>query len=133
MEEEVSVFFETQPVNSIYRSCLPSGFQRLLLHATAQYLNLVCKSKFHFSVSYSSLSVARAFHKLTCLPLFDSGFDSDGDRLSHVFNKRGAFVRPTIKLSEYLESPRSDRYPRRRFGRKNGAIPNNFAVHHQLG
>ena len=45
MEEEVSVFFETEPVNSIYRSCLPSGFQRLLLHATAQYLNLVCKSK----------------------------------------------------------------------------------------
>lgn len=45
MEEEVSVFFETQPVNSIYQSCLPSGFQRLLLHATAQYLNLVCKSE----------------------------------------------------------------------------------------
>lgn len=49
MEEEVSDFFESaeDPNESIYESCLPSGFQRMLLQATSQYLNLVCKSKFH--------------------------------------------------------------------------------------
>ena len=44
MEEEMSDFFESDPM-SVYQSCLPSGYERMLLHATAQYLNLACKSE----------------------------------------------------------------------------------------
>lgn len=52
MEDEVCDFFEAGSASvrvdgspSVYQSCLPSWYQRMLLHATSQYLNLVCKSK----------------------------------------------------------------------------------------
>ena len=77
MEEEVSDFFESADqaaavaaaANSSknssqatsYQSCLPSAYQRMLLQATSQYLNLVCKSK---SLGFSFFhSIARTLFR----------------------------------------------------------------------
>jgi hypothetical protein len=44
IEEEITNFFNDKPFET-YKSCLPSGYQRLLLHACSQYLDLTCLSK----------------------------------------------------------------------------------------
>ncbi|XP_074599657.1 R3H domain-containing protein 4-like [Brevipalpus obovatus] len=73
IEKEVIDFFSAAPV-STYKSCLPSGFERLLLHALCQYLDLKCQS-------------------------YDS---NDGSRWSRVQNPKHTFIPPLINLTGYL-------------------------------
>ncbi|RWS04595.1 R3H domain-containing protein 4-like isoform X1 [Dinothrombium tinctorium] len=73
IEEDVVTFFASEPL-AVYKSCLPSGYQRLLLHACCQYLDLSCQS-----------------------------FNKDGFRWSKVRNNNDYFDRPPVMLSGYLE------------------------------
>ncbi|XP_054162755.1 R3H domain-containing protein 4-like [Oppia nitens] len=74
IEEEITEFFNHKPF-ATYKSCLSSGFRRLLLHACCQYLDLKCFS-----------------------------FDADGERWSQVDNKNKYFYRPEVMLTEFIET-----------------------------
>ncbi|XP_064476910.1 R3H domain-containing protein 4-like [Ornithodoros turicata] len=73
LEEEVSGFFKSHP-RSEYRNSLCSSFERLMMHALCQYMNLISKS-----------------------------YDADGVRWTKVWNRRPVFVPPAVMLSSYLE------------------------------
>lgn len=74
LEENLLSFFNAQP-HSVYTTNLNSSFERLLLHAVCQYMDLV------------SLST-----------------DLNGSRQTEVMNKQSQFLPPSLLLSAYLES-----------------------------
>uniref|UniRef100_H3B9V8 R3H domain containing 4 n=1 Tax=Latimeria chalumnae TaxID=7897 RepID=H3B9V8_LATCH len=73
LEEDLMAFFSVKPC-SVYTAMLSSSYERLLLHALCQYLDLVSAS-----------------------------FDSDGRRQTEVTNKHNNFLPPNLLLSAYLE------------------------------
>uniref|UniRef100_A0AAV2KTM3 R3H-associated N-terminal domain-containing protein n=1 Tax=Knipowitschia caucasica TaxID=637954 RepID=A0AAV2KTM3_KNICA len=73
LEENLLSFFNTDPT-SVFITCLSSSFERLLLHAVCQYMDLV------------SLST-----------------DSKGSRQTEVVNKHNSFLPPSLLLSAYLQ------------------------------
>uniref|UniRef100_A0A8D3DG28 R3H domain containing 4 n=1 Tax=Scophthalmus maximus TaxID=52904 RepID=A0A8D3DG28_SCOMX len=73
LEENLLSFFNTQP-RSVYTTNLASSFERLLLHAVCQYMDLVSAST-----------------------------NYDGSRQTEVVNKQEEFLPPTLQLSAYLE------------------------------
>ncbi|XP_006639872.2 R3H domain-containing protein 4 [Lepisosteus oculatus] len=73
LEEELLRFFSAQP-HSVYTTKLRSSYERLLLHAICQYMDLVSAS---------------------C--------DCDGTRQTEVMNKQEEFLPPELLLSAYLE------------------------------
>lgn len=73
IETKIVQFFKDNP-ESLYKANFQSSYQRFLLHACCQYLNLNCQS-----------------------------VDHDGYRLSLVKNKHKNFSQPFKLLSEYLE------------------------------
>jgi len=72
-EDDIIPFFKEHP-DSVYLRDLNNGFDRMLLHAVCQYLNLISKS-----------------------------FTRDGERYTQVENRRIKFVPPIILLSEYIK------------------------------
>jgi len=72
-EDDIIPFFKEYP-DSVYLRDLNNGFDRMLLHAVCQYLNLISKS-----------------------------FTRDGERYTQVENRRIEFVPPIILLSEYVK------------------------------
>lgn len=74
LEENLLSFFNAQP-HSVYTTNLNSSFERLLLHAVCQYMDLV------------SLST-----------------DLNGSRQTEVMNKQSQFLPPSLLLSAYLEN-----------------------------
>ncbi|XP_031163240.1 R3H domain-containing protein 4 [Sander lucioperca] len=73
LEENLVSFFNTQP-HSVYTTNLGSSFERLLLHAVCQYMDLVSAST-----------------------------DYNGSRQTEVVNKQEEFLPPRLLLSVYLE------------------------------
>ncbi|KAF7656315.1 hypothetical protein LDENG_00043680 [Lucifuga dentata] len=73
LEEGLLSFFKAQP-HSVYTTNLSSSFERLLLHAVCQYMDLVSAST-----------------------------DCNGARQTEVVNKQKEFVPPRLLLSTYLE------------------------------
>lgn len=73
LEENLLSFFKAQP-HSVYTTNLTSSFERLLLHAACQYMDLVSAS-----------------------------IDNNGSRQTEVVNKQEEFLPPTLQLSAYLE------------------------------
>ncbi|KAL8177695.1 UNVERIFIED_CONTAM: R3H domain-containing protein 4 [Gekko kuhli] len=73
LEEEILAFFSVRP-HSVYTAMMDNSFERLLLHALCQYMDLVSAS---------------------------SG--DDGQRQMKVSNKRTVFLPPALLLSAYLE------------------------------
>ncbi|KAJ8278671.1 hypothetical protein COCON_G00057370 [Conger conger] len=73
LEEDLLRFFAAQP-SSVYTTRLGSSFERLLLHAVCQYMDLVSASS-----------------------------DCNGARQTEVVNKQDAFLPPNPMLSAYLE------------------------------
>ncbi|XP_072295209.1 R3H domain-containing protein 4 [Eucyclogobius newberryi] len=73
LEQNLLCFFNTQP-KAVYTTSLSSSFERLLLHAVCQYMDLV------------SLST-----------------DLNGARQTDVMNKQTPFLPPSLLLSAYLE------------------------------
>nr|XP_057928391.1 R3H domain-containing protein 4 [Doryrhamphus excisus] len=73
LEENLLSFFIAQP-HSVYTTNLSSSFERLLLHAVCQYMDLVSSSK-----------------------------DLNGLRQTEVVNKQEDFLPPTPLLSAYLD------------------------------
>ncbi|XP_035207547.1 R3H domain-containing protein 4-like [Stegodyphus dumicola] len=73
LENELVTFFVNRP-ESIYHCQIPSSFERLMVHALSQYLDL------------SSLS-----------------YNRNGSRWTRVRNKKSYFYLPPILLSSYLE------------------------------
>ncbi|KAK5907079.1 R3H domain-containing protein 4 [Gymnodraco acuticeps] len=73
LEENVLSFFIAQP-NSVYTTNLASSFERLLLHAVCQYMDLVSASS-----------------------------DYNGSRQTEVVNKQEEFLPPGLLLSAHLE------------------------------
>ncbi|KAK1897676.1 Phospholipid-transporting ATPase ABCA1 [Dissostichus eleginoides] len=73
LEENVLSFFIAQP-NSVYTTNLASSFERLLLHAVCQYMELVSASS-----------------------------DYNGSRQTEVVNKQEEFLPPGLLLSAHLE------------------------------
>ncbi|XP_031715269.1 R3H domain-containing protein 4 isoform X2 [Anarrhichthys ocellatus] len=73
LEENLLSFFIDQP-HSVYTTNLASSFERLLLHAVCQYMDLVSASS-----------------------------DYNRSRQTEVVNKQEAFLPPTLLLSAYLE------------------------------
>ncbi|KAM4628675.1 R3H domain-containing protein 4 [Polymixia lowei] len=74
LEERLLSFFTAQP-QSVYTTNLSSSFERLLLHAVCQYMDLVSASS-----------------------------DCNGARQTAVVNKQDEFLAPSSLLSSYLES-----------------------------
>lgn len=74
LEENLLSFFNAQP-RSVYSTNLNSSFERLLLHAVCQYMDLVSLSS-----------------------------DLNGSRRTEVMNKQSQFLPPSPLLSAYLES-----------------------------
>ncbi|XP_040895901.1 R3H domain-containing protein 4 [Toxotes jaculatrix] len=72
-EERLLSFFNAQP-HSVYTTNLASSFERLLLHAVCQYMDLVSAST-----------------------------DYNGSRQTEVVNKQEEFLPPALLLSAYLE------------------------------
>ncbi|XP_026199723.1 R3H domain-containing protein 4 [Anabas testudineus] len=72
LEENLLNFFNAQP-HSVYTTNLASSFERLLLHAVCQYMDLVSAST-----------------------------DNNGSRQTEVVNKQEEFLPPTPLLSVYL-------------------------------
>jgi hypothetical protein len=72
-EDDIIPFFKEHP-DSVYLRDLNNGFDRMLLHAVCQYLNLISKS-----------------------------FTRDGERYTQVENRRMKFVPPMVLLSEYIK------------------------------
>ncbi|GFY51888.1 r3H domain-containing protein 4 [Trichonephila inaurata madagascariensis] len=79
LEQELITFFVNRPT-SIYHCQLESSFQRLMIHALSQYMDL------------SSLS-----------------YNRNGNRWTRVKNKHQDFYIPTILLSSYLENQHNNR------------------------
>lgn len=79
LEEEVSSFFKSHP-ESEYRNRLCNSFERLMLHALCQYMDLISRS-----------------------------YDSEGIRWTRVWNRRPVFVPPAVSLSSYLQCRCGDR------------------------
>ncbi|XP_071773347.2 R3H domain-containing protein 4 [Centroberyx gerrardi] len=73
LEENLLSFFNAQP-HSVYTTNLGSSFERLLLHAVCQYMDLVSASS-----------------------------DCNGARQTEVVNKQEEFLPPSPLLSAYLE------------------------------
>ncbi|XP_058871008.1 R3H domain-containing protein 4-like [Acipenser ruthenus] len=73
LEEKLMVFFSAQP-QSVFKAVLESSYERLLLHAICQYMDLVSASS-----------------------------DCDGKRQTEVVNKQEEFLPPGLLLSAYLE------------------------------
>lgn len=73
LEEHLLSFFNAQP-HSVYTTNLASSFERLLLHAVCQYMDLVSAST-----------------------------DYNGSRQTEVVNKQEEFLPPGLLLSAYLE------------------------------
>ncbi|CAI5685040.1 unnamed protein product [Oreochromis niloticus] len=73
LEENLLSFFNAQP-HSVYKTNLSSSFERLLLHAICQYMDLVSASS-----------------------------DYNGLRQTEVVNKQEEFLPPGLLLSAYLE------------------------------
>ncbi|XP_053706953.1 R3H domain-containing protein 4 isoform X1 [Synchiropus splendidus] len=73
LEENLLSFFNDQP-HSVYTTNLNSSFERLLLHAVCQYMDLVSEST-----------------------------DYNGLRQTEVVNKQEEFLPPTLLLSAYLD------------------------------
>ncbi|XP_064187580.1 R3H domain-containing protein 4 isoform X2 [Anguilla rostrata] len=73
LEEDLLRFFAAQP-HSVYTTRLGSSFERLLLHAVCQYMDLVSASS-----------------------------DCNGARQTEVVNKQDEFLPPSPLLSAYLE------------------------------
>ncbi|XP_075944306.1 R3H domain-containing protein 4 isoform X2 [Anarhichas minor] len=73
LEENLLSFFIDQP-HSVYTTNLASSFERLLLHAVCQYMDLVSASS-----------------------------DYNRSRQTEVVNKQEEFLPPTLLLSAYLE------------------------------
>ncbi|CAF0756021.1 unnamed protein product [Rotaria sordida] len=72
-EDDIIPFFKEHP-DSVYLRDLNNGFDRMLLHAVCQYLNLISKS-----------------------------FTQDGERYIQVENRYITFVPPITLLSEYVK------------------------------
>ncbi|XP_041087123.1 R3H domain-containing protein 4-like [Polyodon spathula] len=73
LEEKLMGFFSAQP-QSVFKAVLESSYERLLLHAICQYMDLVSASS-----------------------------DCDGKRQTEVVNKQEEFLPPGLLLSAYLE------------------------------
>ncbi|KAM4740134.1 R3H domain-containing protein 4 [Anableps anableps] len=73
IEENLLSFFNAEP-HSVYTTILSSSFERLLLHAICQYMDLVSAS-----------------------------IDYNGSRQTEVMNKQEEFLPPGLLLSAYLE------------------------------
>ncbi|XP_069009436.1 R3H domain-containing protein 4 isoform X2 [Embiotoca jacksoni] len=73
LEENLLSFFNAQP-HSVYKTNLTSSFERLLLHAICQYMDLISAST-----------------------------DFNGSRQTEVVNKREEFLPPQPLLSAYLQ------------------------------
>ncbi|XP_043391944.1 R3H domain-containing protein 4 isoform X5 [Chelonia mydas] len=73
LEEELLAFFSVTP-HSVYTAMMDNSFERLLLHALCQYMDLVSASS-----------------------------DFEGKRQMKVSNKHGVFLPPELLLSTYLE------------------------------
>ncbi|XP_066551439.1 R3H domain-containing protein 4 [Amia ocellicauda] len=73
LEEQLLRFFSAEP-HSVYTTKLGSSFERLLLHAVCQYMDLVSASS-----------------------------DCNGARQTEVVNKQEEFLPPDLLLSAYLE------------------------------
>ncbi|XP_053393756.1 R3H domain-containing protein 4-like [Mercenaria mercenaria] len=73
LEEEIVNFFKEWP-QSIYISKLSSSYERMMLHALCQYLDLISKS-----------------------------YDCDGLRQTQVENPQPEFTVPQVLLTQYLE------------------------------
>ncbi|XP_007906482.2 R3H domain-containing protein 4 [Callorhinchus milii] len=76
LEEELTGFFATNP-QSVYKAMLENSYERLLLHALCQYLDL-----------------------------FSQSSDLNGKRQTNITNKRTNFLPPVPMLSAYLEQRR---------------------------
>lgn len=73
LEENLLSFFNAKP-HSVYTTSLTSSFDRLLLHAVCQYMDLVSAST-----------------------------DNNGSRQTEVVNKQEEFLPPQLLLSAYVE------------------------------
>ncbi|CAF0893507.1 unnamed protein product [Didymodactylos carnosus] len=73
-EDDLIPFFNEHP-DSVYVRDLNNGFDRMLLHAVSQYLNLISKS-----------------------------FTRDGERYTQVENHRLKFIPPTTLLSQHIKT-----------------------------
>jgi len=73
LENEVTAFFEEWP-RAVYISKRSNGYERLLLHALCQYLDLISAS-----------------------------FDDSGERQTRVENPRQIFQTPSMLLTKYIE------------------------------
>uniref|UniRef100_A0A8C6YSF1 R3H domain containing 4 n=1 Tax=Nothoprocta perdicaria TaxID=30464 RepID=A0A8C6YSF1_NOTPE len=73
LEEELLAFFSVTP-HSVYTALMDNSFERLLLHALCQYMDLASASS-----------------------------DIEGKRQMKVSNKHRVFLRPELLLSDYLE------------------------------
>ncbi|XP_007434704.1 R3H domain-containing protein 4 [Python bivittatus] len=73
LEEELLAFFSTNP-HAVYTAMMDNSFERLLLHALCQYMDLVSASS-----------------------------NYEGKRQMKVSNKRTVFLPPELLLSTYLE------------------------------
>ncbi|ETE68975.1 hypothetical protein L345_05225 [Ophiophagus hannah] len=73
LEEELLAFFSTNP-QAVYTAMMDNSFERLLLHALCQYMDLVSASS-----------------------------NYEGKRQMKVSNKRTVFLPPELLLSTYLE------------------------------
>ncbi|XP_074421403.1 R3H domain-containing protein 4 isoform X2 [Larus michahellis] len=73
LEEELLAFFSVTP-HSVYTALMDNSFERLLLHALCQYMDLVSASS-----------------------------DIEGKRQMKVSNKHRVFLPPELLLSDYLE------------------------------
>ncbi|CAF2506805.1 unnamed protein product [Rotaria sp. Silwood2] len=91
-EDDVIPFFKEHS-DSVYLRDLNNGFDRMLLHAVCQYLNLISKSRNQY-LFYSYIKDNLYF--------FLKGFTQDGERYIQVENRRNTFVPPIILLSEYI-------------------------------
>lgn len=73
MESELIDFFTNWPT-SVYVSQLPNGYERLILHALCQYLDLIAQS-----------------------------FGDEGGRQTRVENRHQVFSTPPVLLTKFLE------------------------------
>lgn len=77
LEEKISKFFQNKPL-AVYKSQLQSSYERLMLHALCQYMNLYSKS-----------------------------YNEGAKRWTKVQNSHCYFHPPAVMLSQYLEKKTS--------------------------
>ncbi|KAI1293755.1 R3H domain-containing protein 4 [Halotydeus destructor] len=77
-EEEMSNFFAGAEPSAVYDLCVDCSYQRLALHVTCQWLDLICQS-----------------------------YDKAGTRRTKVTNRRDRFLKPSIDLASYVEKHRN--------------------------